>query len=361
MLKASQPPLQQRDRPGAFNHAAHGSWLAHSPRSSPAAQHRRVIGAATERPSKRREQPPTGPAPPSSAVPSAAGAKDVEFVTHKDRAGSVYFRTEQPTATVNDMPRRLVSNRAASDREVLIADLRERIKELMQCVTTRDNRLRQRDAEIASLRTELAQGISIAAQREVHTKTKRDTEEELKGMVERERAAMNADHAALEKKHSLKVAQLQQVVTVLKTQLDAAAVARAKDATDMQRLEERRINLLEDVTVRVVAQKVAEEDASSTGPTARELAKKLKLQQIQIQKLVHERQLMTLELERSSATLPAELRDERLLTLEQQGALDSMRNRVATLSHERDLLSKRLDQTMVRVCVLARLLFAAVQ
>lgn len=241
MLKASQPALQARDRPGVFNHAAHGSWLS-SPRSTPAAKHRRIVasGAATDRgpqrarprqqhreadddEERRRRQPQSQqqgaqsaqvPVPPGSPPHPAAES----FHEHKDGSGNIFFRKDPQLAATPTSRQPEISRwldpvvQPAADREVLVSQLRERARLLLSCVAERDILVRERDAEIASLKTELAQNISIASQREVRTKTKRDTEEELEAMVGRERAAMKAEHEALHAEHGAEMARLEGLI-----------------------------------------------------------------------------------------------------------------------------------------------------
>ena len=294
------------------------------------------------------------PRPPASGTANESFlVKGSEFEVHKDRSGAEFFRAADQATT---LPRGQLevsqwlsptSRPAIVDREIIISQLRDRVRVLMERVAERDDLVKQRDAELASLRTELAQGISIASQREVHTKAKRDAEEEFKGVIERERAANAADRTALHEQHSREVSRLEGLVADLKAQLKAAAVARAKDAVDMQRLEERRINLLEDVTLRVAAQTAAEAQASPAGVIAKEQAAELQRQRVQIEKLVHENQSMAAELEHCQSSLPAVLRAERLLTSEQRNALDTLRTQVSILSHEREVLTTRLEQATV--------------
>jgi serine protease inhibitor len=69
------------------------------------------------------------------------------------------------------------------------------------------------------------------------------------------------------------------VSTALKVQLEESAVARAQEATDTQRLEQRRVNLLANVTHRVVAEaaEAKAQAAAQLGFDVKQQAKELQL------------------------------------------------------------------------------------
>jgi hypothetical protein len=96
------------------------------------------------------------------------------------------------------------------------------------------------------------------------------------------------------------------VSTALKVQLEESAVARAQEATDTQRLEQRRVNLLANVTHRVVA-----EAAEAKAQAAAQLGFDVKQQAKELALAVRKRSLFVTFLTIIAPTISRQPRDKR--------------------------------------------------
>ena len=174
---------------------------------------------------------------------------------------------------------------------------------------------------------------------------------------------MAVNQAALVQEHEAKVADLESQLDELRQQLEASAVALAKEATDKRRLEERRVNLMEDMAAAAAA--AAAGGRAGTAVAGAPLGGDSAGDQLTWSDLVSDEQKvmdLTAQLQRekdehkttktgetmsdySAAKLSEELRVEQALTVRRQDEIDRLEAANAQLRHDKQKLGTRLQKS----------------